>query len=395
MKDFFNQFRDNLERRAQPAFEEKHWQAFEQRLDREGEKRPAVFPWQWLAWPLLFLSLGANALLLTGLKKDFRPNTITQVKNDTVFSTQTIYKTDTVYRTRILRARHFENWKFPESLTPQSSSLAIPAKMPGVPAIRRSENRELSESLPLPSGTLSPLPNRPAHALRRLPTAFVLQEIPTQPTTLKQRKTIRHYLYALRPKGFRLSIAGGLVFPFMEGLRGQGGFSTGIEANIVFSPNLRMWTGVNYSGVRFAADRMDEAIGVPPVTPPSDDFVFEEAEALQPALEYGIGMQYFFNDSGRLKPFVGLGYGAVSLLSPYEVVYDFGNKPLGIEWSFEKNVGRNLFLTNLLLLRAGFEYEMSKNWHWQLRATYRTHFEKTGFQSPDVLGIQAGLMRRF
>ncbi|HRI62399.1 MAG TPA: outer membrane beta-barrel protein, partial [Saprospiraceae bacterium] len=191
-----------------------------------------------------------------------------------------------------------------------------------------------------------------------------------------------------------LGVTGGWAYPVSEDLERQGGPSAGLEASVEFSPALRMWMGATYSNTRLVTDRMDEAIGIPPVAPPSDDFIFLEAEAPQPALEYGIGMQYLFNTSHKFKPFLGVGYGAVSLL-PYEVVYDFENKPLGIEWSFEKNVEQSEFLTNLLLLRAGFEYEISKNWNWHLRATYRTGFEKTGFQSPDMLGIQAGLMRRF
>jgi hypothetical protein len=198
----------------------------------------------------------------------------------------------------------------------------------------------------------------------------------------------------MRPKGFRLGLTAGWAYPFSEDLKSQGGFSTGLEAAVEFSPNIRMWASAAYSNVHFVADRMGDDIGIPVVVPPSDDFIFVEAETPQPSLEYGVGMQYVFNTSRKWKPFLGVGYGAVSIL-PYEVVYDFENQSLGVEWSLEKNVNRSEFLTNLLLLRAGFEYEISKNWHWQLRASYRAHFENTGFQSPDMLGIQGGLMRRF
>lgn len=198
----------------------------------------------------------------------------------------------------------------------------------------------------------------------------------------------------MRPKAFRLGLTGGWAYPFSEGLKSQGGFSAGAEAAVEFSPNLRLWGSATYHWVGLVTDRMGDDIGIPTVTPPSDDFVFLEAEAPQPSWEYGIGLQYSFNFSRQFKPFFGVGWGAVSLL-PYEIVYDFENQALGVEWSLEKAVNRREFLTNLLLLRAGFESEFSPKWHWQLRASYRAGFEKTGFQTPDMFGVQAGLLRRF
>lgn len=397
MEDFFKQFRDNLERRPQPAFEERDWQGLEKRLDQQGEKRPAGLAWWWLAWPLLLLSLGANVLLYSELKATRQQIAAPETRRDTVFLTQTIFRTDTIYQTSTVRSVQLfpPRLVFSPSTTDVHDKIETPSQathLVKTPSAANNQNQLLKNSPTaseiLPCSILSPLPS----TVRRQPGT--VSEIPVEPTVSKHKKTLQQHLYVMRPKGFRLGIVGGWAYPFSKGLESPGGYSAGLEANIEFSPNLRMWAGATYSKVGFVADRMDAAIGIPPVAPPSDDFVFVEAEAPQPSFEYGVGMQYLFNVSRKFKPFLGVGYGAVSLL-PYEVAYDFENQLLDIEWSFEKNVSRSEFLANLLLLRAGFEYEMSKKWHWQVRATYRNQLGETGFQTPDVLGIQVGLMRRF
>jgi len=400
MKDLFKQFRDNLERRPPPAFQEQDWRDLEKRLHQKEVKRPAFLAWWWLALPLLMLSLGANVLLYRELRTSHRVAAKPETERDTVFQTQVMYKTDTVYLTHIAQPQFSKSLIFSDSSLPLLISdtdtqtytpLATiqPALKPGkceADSAQLSENAPQSfdnfNTLDQPSYHYPPIFNPP------LPAIFVNFSSP------KQTKTFQQRLYTVCPKRFYLSTTGGWAYPVSEDLERQGGFTAGLEAAVELSSALRMWMGANYSNTRLVTDRMDAAIGIPPVAAPSDDFTFIEAEAPQPVLEYGIGMQYLFNTSHKFKPFLGVGYGMVTLL-PYEVVYDFENKPLGIEWSFEKNVDQSEFLANLLLLRAGFEYEISKKWNWQLRATYHTGFEKTGFQSPDILGIQVALQRQF
>lgn len=398
MENFFKQFRDNLERRPQPAFEERDWRGLEKRLEQQGEKRPAALAWWWLVWPFLLLSLGANGLLYSKLKISRQQVAVREIQRDTVFQTQVMLMRDTVYQIRVVEVRRSGDIPMYPAFSQKTSDKS---DNPGQFSesrllVETPDNTQpyLSESLPTASETPSTLPTLLPSTLHPLPSAPSLPEIPIEPVVSKQKKTLQYHLYVLRPKGFQLGVAGGWAYPFSEGLAKQGGYSAGLEAGVEFTPNLRLWAGATYFNVRYVADRMGDDIGIPPVAPPSDDFTFVEAEAPQPSLEYMLGMQYVFNIPHTFRPFLGVGYGAVSLL-PYEVVYDFENQPLGIEWSFEKTVSRNEFLTNMLLLRAGFEFKMSKNWNWLLRANYRTQLGKTGFQSPDMLGIQAGLTHRF
>jgi hypothetical protein len=167
----------------------------------------------------------------------------------------------------------------------------------------------------------------------------------------------------------------------------------GLEAAVGFSPNLLFWLDANYFNVEFESNRMDESIGVPVVNP-SGEFHFVKAEVPQPSLQYSAGLQYLFNAGGKWKPFVGLGYGAVSLL-PYDVLYEFEDQASGVEWIFEQGVNRGELMGGFVVVRAGLEYEISKRWHLLLRANYRTRWNETGFQVAKMLGIQSGVKFHF
>jgi hypothetical protein len=95
-----------------------------------------------------------------------------------------------------------------------------------------------------------------------------------------------------------------------------------------------------------------------------------------------------------LKPYVGIGIGAISLL-PYDVIYEFNNTALNVEWNLDKTVYRNELITNFLVFPAGLEYRFSKHWNGQFQLVYRYNWKGSGVQSPNMLGIQGGLNYRF
>jgi len=60
MEDFLKQFRDNLERRPEPVFEEHDWQDMQSRLESD-RATPKAWVWWWMAVPFMFLLTGSNA----------------------------------------------------------------------------------------------------------------------------------------------------------------------------------------------------------------------------------------------------------------------------------------------------------------------------------------------
>jgi hypothetical protein len=401
MKDFLKQFRENLERRPEPPFEERDWQDLQKRLGQREQKRSLPLAWWWLALPLLLLSSGSTAFFYLEMKKTEQKIAALETRRDTVFLTKIIFKTDTIYQTRIARQAtylaldpRFDNFlkvvkssaqeqKF--ELLPALNSVGVTASHPDTTAQVSFENQHVAanfDQLPLPE--LLPLrsPSPP------------LPEVFAEPVFSKKKKTLEQHLYPLRPKGFQLGVVGGWAFPFSEEVKQQGGFSAGLQAAIEFSPRLQMWLDATYFKTSFETDRMGDDIGVPPVDPPSDQLAFLAADVPQSSWQYSVGMQYLFGADKKFKPLAGMGWGAVSLL-PYEVIYEFENQALGIEWSFEKTMPRQELLTNFLFLRTGFEHQFSKKWTWQLLATYRAQFGETDFQTPNLLSIQGGFFRRF
>lgn len=189
-------------------------------------------------------------------------------------------------------------------------------------------------------------------------------------------------------------VSSGLAFPFGSGVDYKSGYSIGLHSALEFSPKLRMWANAAFYKTLFLTNRMGEDIGVPIATAPSAEYQFVQAEVLQPFIQYSAGMQYLFRSKHRLKPFVGIGLGAISLL-PYDAIYEFQNTSLGVEWNLDRTIQRKGLITNFLVLPIGLEYGFSMRWNGQLQANYRYNWKGNGVQSPDLLEIQAGLMYRF
>ena len=167
-------------------------------------------------------------------------------------------------------------------------------------------------------------------------------------------------LDVLRPKDYSLGISAGLLFPFGDGLSHPSGFKWGLTGALFFSPNISLWADAHYAQISYNVDKMSDAIGVPIVPPPSSQFNFNRAIIKQPTIQYMAGIRYRFDSPKRWQPYIGLGFGAVTLL-PYEVAYEFKNSPLGTVWDVDLKVKRQGTQWGFLLFDAGFEKRLSKH----------------------------------
>ena len=413
MEDFFKQFRQNLEHRPEPGFEEQDWQDLQKRLDRKDKKPPPLLIW-WLGLPLMLL-IGANIWLFQAMQKASRQTAALEIRRDTIVQTRVVYITDTIYRTRVLRERIVEYLpaRSAKRTEPVAGRPAGPLAEPRFSVDHPPEKRDLPiarqeagrDSILLPIVLKNEQVAESQHMEKKmdrlyLPDHYLAGRSPASPLrailipATKQKKTIRHHLYTMRPKGFQAGITGGWAYPFSKDLHQQRGSSVGVQAAVAFSPSLELWADALYFNLRYETNRMGDDIGVPTVAPPSDDLTFIKAELPQPSLQYSLGMSYLFRPGRPLRPCIGLGYGVVSLL-PYEIIYDFEDKALGIEWIYEKQVERSGLLTGFGLLRLGADYQLSRRWNAQLRATYRSHLYNIPSQSPRLLGLQGGINYRF
>ncbi len=412
MEDFFKQFRKNLERRTEPAFEERDWLDMQKRLDQADDKRPAGFAWWLLAIPALLILGASNFLFYVKIQQANQKISLLETRKDTVFHTRVVYMRDTVFQIQVIRENQgnglyagitaFSNsysaqMRSERELIPIDHQLqtTLPEPYRLEKKINTLDNTAHDMALTKKQATKANIKILPTIGLSPFPSSIpVLPEISVAPISVQRKKTFRQLIHPICPKTFQFGITGGWVLPFNKGLSGQKGYSAGIEAIIGFSPNLGMWADAAYQNVRFETDEMNEAKGIPIVFPPSDAFSFVKAEVPQPSFQFSIGIQYLFPVKHAFKPYIGAGYSAVSLL-PYEVIYEFKDEILGVEWNYDKEIIRHELLNNFLVFRGGLEYQLLKHWNAKIQANYRVNLGKTDFYTPKMFGIQGGLYHSF
>lgn len=405
MEDFFKQFRDKLENRPEPKLEERDWQDMQARLERDGPKRPAALAWWWMVVPFMLLLTGSNAFFFWQWKKTEQRVSSLELRHDTVFHTRVVYTTDTIFRTRVIRERVVEyqtaNASRRYNLFAGVNEIQNSASGKDIATIQNQKlgNEDLTNRPVGVSGVgikqdLTPLPIEGMQSVKfprkNLSLPYFSATIPAR----KHKKSFSDHLYSLHPKGYQLGVSSGLAHPYGHGVDFKSGYSIGLHGALEFSPNLRLWIDAAYFKTQFLTDRMGNDIGVPQEAPPSTDYIFLQAEVPQPFVQYAAGMQYLFRTKHRLKPFVGLGLGAISLLT-YDVVYEFKNPTLGIEWNLDVPIHQRGLISNFLVLPVGMEYGFSKHWTAQIQANYRYNWKETRVSAPNMLGLQAGLNYRF
>jgi hypothetical protein len=400
MDDFFKQFKDNLDARPAPGFEEKDWRNLSRHLDRPTEKRWLPVAWWWVALPLLFLLLGSNVLFFSELRDTRQKMAVLETRRDTVFLTKVIYQTDTIFQTKIVRQTVVEylpasfasgemRTGTPVSEDGRSRTTTAPQNEPAVENKAATTDSPASENLAEPNFEPLHQPGlKPLSIRRSTPQSASL---PLPETAEKWSEKLVKTIDAMRPKEFQAGAQGGWALPLLPELQQPSGFSMGLHTAVGFSPKLRMWLDADYYKLNYETDRMDEALGIPVVTPPNGEYQLSSAEVAQRSIQFSAGMQYLFNEKGTWQPFIGAGYGAVRVL-PYDILYDFEHPdPNVLPWLHDLDVQRKETLSGFFLLRAGTERRIAPNWHWKLMATYRTAWQEQRFPASSLLGLQTGV----
>lgn len=421
MNDFFKQFRENWENRPEPDFEEQDWIALEKRLDQQPIRSWRGLLFWWLLLPFLFLLLGSNIWSLFELRKANQKIALLEIQKDTVFQSHVTIQTDTIYQTRVIKETiqtfssanpvsiinpKFPGFNFPKTpikLLDDNTRTNLFSQKYYTSSLFNQTNTNTTVSLPNPEDSTinnqAILDSKLAY-LDQIPLSFLSIRPPVfsyeAHLVEQKKKTIRQHLYTMRPKGYLLGAGGGWMKAFdeIERVNQIPGYNFGLQGIMEFSPQIRLWLGATFSEIKYEAYRMDEALGVQPIAPPSDEFSFFKAEVPQQFISYSMGMDYRLDLKGKIKPFFGAGFGAMILL-PDETSYEFRNDPLDITVNLDHaNLGRMVF-SDLYLLKTGFDYQLSRNWEWRLWATYRAKWSETSVFVPRTFQLQTALMYRF
>ncbi len=411
MDNFFQQFKDNLDNQPEPNFEEKDWLSLSEKLKPEREKRPLSMWLLWCLMPLFLMSLLSNYFFYNEMKKaqqtallDRRLDAVEHktivFQTDTIYTFQTIYERDTIYRTNNIYVAS------PSILPSISNALHNPT------AINMSSNAqqktEISETKQDTNFLISKTNNLDniliVNDLQKLNKRFITP-LPLEkqikqpilgylPIVENHHKMLWQRLDILRPKDYSVGISAGLVFPFGEGLSRPSGYALGLNGAMIYSKNMSIWADAQYMQLGYKVDKMGDAIGVPIVPPPSNMFNFNGAFIKQPTIQYMAGIRYLIEHHKHGQPYICLGFGAVTSL-PYEVSYEFKNNSLGTTWDFDQKVNRKGTQLGFLLLEAGFEKRLSKQYRWQIGANYRVNLSTNDLQRQRVLGLKSGISYQF
>ena len=411
MDNFFKQFRNNLDNLPEPAFEERDWQALAYRLLTQREKRPIATLLLWLLAPLFLMSLAANGFQYKAWKNVQKHMTLLEnrsetaktvvIQSDTIYMIKTIFERDTVYKTKILHKK--ENVYLPilsEVISLQNdifNPLSIKTSKPieNLNAEKKDTIVVLENDFTDKKRVDNSLEKFNPIALKNIETLKPnkIPELITNPIVFHKKKTLRERLEPLRPKDYSVGISAGLAYPISDISSKPSGYAVGVQGKAAFSHHISAWVDVHYMQLCYAADRMNEDIGIPVVAPPSTDFRFNLVKITLPMIQYMAGMRYHFVPKKWGQPYLGIGFGAVTSL-PYEVDYEFKNNSLGTVWEISQKVKKQGTQGAFILLDAGFEKRLSNQFSWQWGVNYRLKRASLA-QSYGLLGIKTGILFDF
>ena len=201
----------------------------------------------------------------------------------------------------------------------------------------------------------------------------------------------------LIPRQFRIGAGGGVLIPGADKLSGKSGFSTSLIGEIVFSDQLALSLEGAYSGISFKGSAYDEALGLPPLPSPGDDYklqYFELEEGLKPILQLTAGMRYWFWAKHQCSPYLGLGY-AMQWHPGFELKAEFHNDVTGKEKEKSLEVPSLDKPVSLLNINAGIRYRFWRQLYWQTGTTYAFKIDPRQAGIPRYWGISSGVLFGF
>ncbi len=392
MDEFYKGLKEHLENRPEPPFDPNSWADMERRLDRSEKQRTP------LLWSQLMPLASLLLLLLSGIGNVVLSSRVHQlgekiqrqqsdrftrlVIRDTIYLDRVVVKVDTVYRTNKVR--------FVSASNPPSALLPllplIPPGAGGVPAVPSKESAKLEkavafQSLPGPDRTrLLHTADRTLIDRRYYPTPDTDPSVP-----------LSGYLV---PTGIDLGLSFGPSVSVEEQLEAEPGWMSGVQVELTFTENLRLWSSFQYLKTVFDADQIDAALGIPVVAAPSDQYRFLKAQVDQRALQWAAGVKYVFGRDRNWRPYLAAGYGALKIL-PHEIDYEYRHLTENLETISQRKVSAESFSSGLVLITGGVQCGLSDHWSWKLAATYRARWKRQSVFAPRLFGLQSGLSYRF
>ncbi len=222
--------------------------------------------------------------------------------------------------------------------------------------------------------------------------SFINLHPTTKTNTQEDTKQNTLLMNLLKPEGAELGVHAGLFHTEKRGFRNFEGFSRGGQLKVIFTSGLRLWLSGDFRTFSYSTRNMEERLGVPPVPPPSDDFLFEEAFVNRSIWSADIGLKYAFFRNSDWQPYLGIGVGTSGILNN-DTDYRFRNPLTNELRTIEPPAPISLY-EDYAIYKAGLAYWVTRKLTIQVEGSYREHFDKTS-GLPNVLNGQIGLFYMF
>lgn len=282
------------------------------------------------------------------------------------------------------------------------SGLALPPSKTGLysgkTAAENSDNQPISPasspdsvaqmaalpSLETPPWILLELPAHNIHPSGEGITMPANEEEPARPFG----KTL---LDALRPKYFKAGASIGWLYARSSGLMHEGGLSYGIEGVVGLSRHWSLTATFSAGQVHYKAHDPAAILGSPVLPPPGYGHHFAEMDVSgQKIRQFSLGLRYTFAQPGKPRPYLGLGWGGLTIL-PYTVEYEIQHEPSGTIQKGTLSISEKTRFRNTMRLSVGLEIPLSSRFDLTLEGSYLRQWKKPDDIAPDLTGIRGGV----
>ncbi|MFN0175473.1 MAG: hypothetical protein ACKVU0_12545 [Saprospiraceae bacterium] len=200
---------------------------------------------------------------------------------------------------------------------------------------------------------------------------------------------------ALRPKFFKLGGNIGLIYPNSTGVMHEGGFSYGLQGQVGLSRHWSLTAAFNAQKFHYKAHDPAAILGAPELpTPGHGQHILEIDVTGQRIQQFDFGLRYTLSKPGKLRPFIGLGWGGLSLM-PYDLEYEIQEEIHGTIQKAVFSISERTRLRNILRFGTGLQIPLSPRFDLTLEGFYIRQWKKPSGIAPDFFGVQGGVQWLF
>ncbi|MFN0035210.1 MAG: hypothetical protein ACKVUS_09090 [Saprospiraceae bacterium] len=232
-------------------------------------------------------------------------------------------------------------------------------------------------------------------ALLELPERKILLSQNLIPTTFKKEKPPEPFgqnlLHALRPKYFKLGGNIGWLNANSSGLMHEGGFSYGLQGQIGLSRHWCLTAAYSAGQLHYKAHDPAAILAVPVLPPLHHGFHMTTLDVTgQKTRQFDLGLRYTFLQPGKPRPYLGLGWGGLTVL-PYNLEFEIQDAHIGTIQKGVFSVSHQTQLRNILRFGAGLEIPLAPRFDLILEGFYLRQWKKPSTIAPDLMGVQSGV----